>query len=128
MDPVTTQALEDLKTLLREKVITLAEWRQEVLALRAAPPARQAAPAMDEKHNDDGDGPRSNKLTDAEVDDVLNDWLAEDEDDSHKDAPDSLEHKEEEELEHKEGPTRVFHAEIRHPAVCPTSRWHTTSW
>ena len=41
MDPVTTQALQDLKDLLRDKVITLAEWRQEVQALRAATPVSQ---------------------------------------------------------------------------------------
>ena len=55
MDPVATQALADLKDLLREKVITLAEWREEVAAIQnrvmrtvqppaARPPAARAAP------------------------------------------------------------------------------------
>ena len=43
MDPFTKQALADLKDLLREKVISLAEYRAEVTALqeraRAAPVA-----------------------------------------------------------------------------------------
>ena len=53
MDPIAKQALADLKDLLREKVITLAEWREEVAAihnrlLTAAAPARdehKVAPA-----------------------------------------------------------------------------------
>ena len=36
MDPITKRALDDLKELLREKVITLAERRAEVAALVAA--------------------------------------------------------------------------------------------
>ena len=46
MDPFITQALADLKDLLREKVISLAQWREEVAALheRARPaPAPVAA-------------------------------------------------------------------------------------
>ena len=42
MDPVTERALDDLKSLLREKVISLAEWRAEVAALIAA--AQRVAP------------------------------------------------------------------------------------
>ena len=45
MDPVTTQALQDLKDLLRDKVISLAEWRQEVQALRAATMCNTSEPA-----------------------------------------------------------------------------------
>ena len=50
MDPVATQALADLKDLLREKVITLAEWREEVAAIQTLvmttvrPPAVRASP------------------------------------------------------------------------------------
>ena len=50
MDPFTTQALADLKDLLREKVITLAEWREEVAALheRARPAPAPVAAADDD--------------------------------------------------------------------------------
>ena len=116
MDPVTNKAISELTTLLREKVITLAEWRQEVLALRAPPPPRDMG-GMDEKHNDEPPAARaSHKLSDADFDEVMGDLLADDEELEHKDAPEEheeeeLEHKDEHE-EHKEGPTRFFHAEF----------------
>ena len=119
MDPVTSRALDDLKELLREKVITLAEWRVEVQALRAATPAsqpvRNPAPVMEEKHNSDEPRvARTRKLSDAEVDEVLDDLLADDAPElEHKDeAPEEHEDHKDEHEEHKEGPTRLFHAEF----------------
>ena len=44
MDPFTTQALADLKDLLVQKVITLAERRTEVAALHDRALAGRAAP------------------------------------------------------------------------------------
>ena len=59
MDPHTARLLDDLKQLLREKVITLAQWREEVAAiheraLAARPvPVAVAAPANDSIRRDD---------------------------------------------------------------------------
>ena len=45
MDPTSARLLDDLKDLLREKVITLAEWRTETAAVHARTLANQAPPA-----------------------------------------------------------------------------------
>ena len=54
MDPFTKQALADLKDLLREKVISLAEYRAEVTALHErARPAPAAAATVDDADYDE---------------------------------------------------------------------------
>ena len=44
MDPTSARLLDDLKDLLREKVITLTEWRSETAAVHARALAQQALP------------------------------------------------------------------------------------
>ena len=51
MDPTTARLLDDLKDLLREKVISLAEWRAETAAIHArALAAAAAAPLTKSRH------------------------------------------------------------------------------
>ena len=45
MDPTSARLLDDLKDLLREKVITVAEWRTETAAIHARALVGQAPPA-----------------------------------------------------------------------------------
>ena len=52
MDPHTTRLLDDLKQLLREKVITLSEWRAEVAAIHQRALAARPAPAADDDYDE----------------------------------------------------------------------------
>ena len=113
------QERSELLTLFREGLLSkealgehleqLANDSRRLKATLSTPPP--APPSMDEKHNDEPPAARaSHKLTDADFDEVMGPLLADDEELEHKDAPE--EHEEEELEEHKEGPTRFFHAEF----------------
>ena len=123
MDDITRQRGEII-ALYREGILSKGELTEQLAALaiqirhldaRDGPrPARNPAPAMDEKHNDEPPMARARRLSDAEVDEVLGDLLAEDPEPEleQKDAPE--EHK-----EYEEGPRQTYYARLVHYRADP---------